>query len=133
MCVVKDDLREIGWKKLLEKCDVEHPIVADIERKIGWQTLWETALALGLCHTSGLQALSRFLCHHGREMKPCPLYVTVSLVCPRLVFIATWDHVGSYDRQTIDVSLKPLPLLDHVLDVHGGRLRIGLTKSRARL
>ena len=72
MCEVKEDLREIGWKKLklLEKCDVEHPIVADIERKIGWRILWETALTLGPRHTSGLQALSRLLCHHGRGMKP---------------------------------------------------------------
>ena len=99
MCV---DLREIGWKKLLENCDVEHPIVADIERKIGWQTLWETALALGPRHTSGLQALSRLLCHHGGGMKPCPL-------CD---------------------SDFGVPLLDHVLDVHGGRLRIGLIMSQ---
>ena len=33
----------------------------DIERKIGWRNLWETALALRPCHIarSGLQTLSR--------------------------------------------------------------------------
>ena len=104
MCMVKEDLREIGWKKLLGKCDVEHPIVANIERKIGWRTLWETALALGPRHTSGLQALIKYrlLRHHGRGMKPCPF-------CD---------------------SEFGVPLLDHVLDVHGSRLRISLTKSQ---
>ena len=87
---------------LLEKC-MMYPVVADIERKIGWRHLWETALDLGYRHTRDLQALSRLMCHHGRGMKPCPL---------------------------CDCELSTTSLLDHVLAVHDDKIRVfGLTPS----
>lgn len=101
MCEVKEKLRRLDREMLLEKCDVMYPVVADIERKVGWRHLWETALDLGYRHTRGLQALSRLMCHHGRGMKPCPL---------------------------CDSELST-SLLDHVLAVHDNKLRVGLTSS----
>ena len=101
MCEVKEKLRRLDRTMLLKKCDVMYPVVADIERKVVWRHLWETALDLGYRHTRGLQALSRLMCHHGRGKKPCPL---------------------------CDCELS-IPLLDHVLAVHDNKLRIGLTST----
>ena len=101
ICEVKKELRRLDRTLLLEKCDVTYPIIADIERKVGWRHLWETALDLGFRHTRGLQALSRLMCHHGRGMKLCPL---------------------------CDCELS-MSLLDHVLAVHGDKLRNRLTTS----
>lgn len=71
---MKKVLRKIDIKKNIEKCSVKAPAIADVIKCGGsWCKLWDSTLHMGTRHTTGLQALSRVLAHHGRGSKPCPL------------------------------------------------------------
>ena len=57
----------------MKRCLEKAPLVAHIERSVGWTKLWDAALDLGVKHTRGLQALSMVMDQHGRGVKPCPV------------------------------------------------------------
>ncbi len=76
---LKEEIRMVDHKLLLERCAVKAPLIAEIEERIGWARFWDATLNLGVQHTRGLQMLSRVMSHHGRGNRPCPLCDTAPL------------------------------------------------------
>ena len=70
---LKDDIRRVDRERLLERCMVKVPIVAEVEERVGWARMWDATLNFGVQHTRALQMLSRVRSHHGRGDHPCPL------------------------------------------------------------
>ena len=51
---------------------MQTPLIARIEKEIGWKKLWSDLLEYRKKTTIGLQSLSRLMSHHGQGNKPCP-------------------------------------------------------------
>ena len=51
---------------------MESPLIAEVEKKVGWPKLWDMKLDYGAQHTRGLQQVRMIMSHHGRGSRPCP-------------------------------------------------------------
>ncbi len=76
---LKEEIRRLDQKLLLERCAVKVPCIAEIEERIGWARLWDATLNFGVQHTRGLQMLSRVMSHHGSGNRSCSLCDTAPL------------------------------------------------------
>ena len=60
----------ISLVPLWDRCGVRAPLIAQVERRVGWAILWDATLNFGFPRTWELQLLSRVLSHHGRGNHP---------------------------------------------------------------
>ena len=70
--VMKTMLRQKDRERHVARCKEKAPLIARIEKEIGWKKLWSDLLEYRKKTTIGLQSLSRLMSHHGQGNKPCP-------------------------------------------------------------
>ena len=90
---LKDDIRRVDRERLLERCMVQVPIVAEVEERVGWARLWDATLNFGVQHTRALQMLSRVMSHHGRgdHLAPSVMLHHWTLSCHMCFGITAWS------------------------------------------
>ena len=99
----------------LERCSEKAPAVAQVVECGGsWCKLWDTTLHLGTRHTTGLQALSKVLAHHGHGSKPCPL-CDKNMLDSSIIAHLLSDHLDKLGLQSVDSLSSVENLLTHIM------------------
>lgn len=70
---MKDLVKDADYTRHLERCLEKAPLIARVEKDVGWRRTWDELLDLKSRHLQGLKSLSRLMSHHGKGSKPCPL------------------------------------------------------------
>ena len=113
---VKKVLRKVDSKMTLERCSEKAPAVAQVVECGGsWCKLWDTTLHLGTRHTTGLQALSKVLAHHGHGSKPCPL-CDKNMLDSSIIAHLLSDHLDKLGLQSVDSLSSVENLLTHMVN-----------------
>ena len=58
---MKDNIRRVDHEQLLKRCTERAPLIAEVEKRVSWARLWDTALNFGLQHTRGILCNSTLL------------------------------------------------------------------------
>ena len=70
---IRDTLRDMDRKMMLERCEDKLVLIAEVATGKTWAELWwDRVMDLGLWQVKGLRNLSRVLSAHGGGTKPCP-------------------------------------------------------------
>ena len=100
-------------KMTLERCLEKAPAVAQVVKHGGsWCKLWDTTLHLGTRHTTGFQALSKVLAHHGHACSLCDKNMFNSNVIAHLLS----DHLDRLGLQSVASLSSVENLLTHMVN-----------------